>query len=690
MTLPATRTRLTAALCALALAAGALAVLTPSPPASAEPGAAVVAEDFSAGTLPAGWRAVDGAWKVENGRLYGTSTSSAASNKITFGRHLNDFRFEATVRFESVASATRWTALGLDVPADGATPWWIATMRSGTTAANGLEFAERTTANTWNVTNTGSAPYAAGTGRDVRVAVEVHGSQARWFVDGREALRTSSLRRSADGGQALLVNGATVSFDDVTVTELAPNGYLRPDGSPLTVIAHRGASAAAPENTLVAQEVARRASADWIENDVQPSRDGVPFVLHDTTVDRTTDGVGRIRDLTAAQLKALDAGSWFAPQYAGEKLPTLAEQLADLRTRGGNLLLEIKGAHTRDEVARIVEVIRAERMTSRVFIQSFEVDALRHTRDLAPELPLGLLRGSLDADPVALARQLGLTAYNPSGAALAARPDVVRQLHDAGVAVLVWTIDSPHQWQSLEQADVDGIITNRPAELAGWNAAYLQRPPATPSVAIASPADGAILDRAQAPDPHRDRDQRRHRHAHPRRAAVRRRPPAGPHHPAGWPAHPAGRRRRTGRPGVGDQHLHRDGHPGRPRVRDPDLRRRTGHAHRPEHPAGQRSVRRAGRPRRPAGRQADPGRAGGGRRRRRAHPRPALTRSVGGGRADRRPAAPRVLSVAAPTVPGPVPGRVVGVSSRRSARAAAAVPCRDRGCPRPSPRRPRR
>ncbi|MFG3417757.1 glycerophosphodiester phosphodiesterase family protein [Micromonospora sp. NPDC048063] len=491
--------RTIAALAVLTLSTGVLAVLPPSPPAAAGPGSVAVAEDFSDGRLPTGWRAVDGTWKVENGRLYGTSASSSQNNKITFGRHLNDFRFEATVRFESVASATRWTALGLDVPADGANPWWIATMRSGTTASNGLEFAQRTTADTWNVTNTGAGPYAAGTGRDVRVAVEVHGSQARWFVDGREALRTSSLQRSADGGQALVVNGATVSFDDVRITELAPNGYLRPDGSPLTVIAHRGASSAAPENTLVAQETARRANADWIENDVQPSRDGVPFVLHDATVDRTTDGAGRIRDLTAAQLKALDAGSWFAPSYAGERLPTLAEQLADLRVRGGNLLLEIKGAHTRDEVARIVEVIRAERMTGRVFIQSFETDALRHTRELAPELPLGLLRGSLDADPVAVARELGLTAYNPSGTALLTRPGVVRELHDAGVAVLVWTIDSANQWQALEQADVDGIITNRPAELAGWNAAYSQRPPATPTVAIGAPADGATLDRAQAP-----------------------------------------------------------------------------------------------------------------------------------------------------------------------------------------------
>ncbi|MEU8052576.1 glycerophosphodiester phosphodiesterase family protein [Micromonospora haikouensis] len=487
-----------AVLAALATTAGLLAAVQISAPApaAAKPGDVVVAEDFSAGTLPAGWRAIDGEWTVRDGRLRGTATSG--TKKITFGRHLTDFRFSATVRFESVAEATRWTALGLDVPADGRTPWWIATMRSGTTAANGLEFAQLTTANAWNVTNTGSAPYAAGTGRDMLVAVEVHGNQARWFLDGRQLLRTTSLTRSTDGGQALIVNGGSVSFDDVLVTELPPNGYLRPAGAPMTIIAHRGASAAAPENTLVAQEIARRSGADFVENDVQPSRDGVPFVLHDATVDRTTDGSGAIRTLTAAQLKALDAGSWFAPQYAGARLPTLAEQLADLRTRGGNLLLEIKGAHTRDEVARIVEVIRAEKMTTRVFVQSFEVDALRYTRELAPELPTGLLRSGLDADPVAVARELGVTAYNPTGTALLARPSVIADLHAAGVAVMAWTVDSPAQWQQLERIGTDGIITNRPAELAGWNAAG-QLGAAAPTVSIAAPADGVELDRAQRP-----------------------------------------------------------------------------------------------------------------------------------------------------------------------------------------------
>ncbi|MFB6842039.1 glycerophosphodiester phosphodiesterase [Streptomyces sp. NPDC056361] len=244
--------------------------------------------------------------------------------------------------------------------------------------------------------------------------------------------------------------------------------WLRAAGAPLIVIAHRGAPSAAPENTLVSDEVARRGGAKWIENDVQPSKDGVPYILHDTTVDRTTDGTGRVRALTSAQLDALDAGSWFAPAYAGARVPTLAAQLADLRERGGNLLLEIKGAHTRAEVARIVRDIREQDMGDRVFVQSFDIPSLTYAHELAPDLPLGLLRVTLDADPVALAEQLDLAAYNVSDTALAARPGVVPELHAAGVAVNVWTVDLPARWKALDALGVDGIITNRPTELGGW------------------------------------------------------------------------------------------------------------------------------------------------------------------------------------------------------------------------------
>ncbi|MBB5873393.1 glycerophosphoryl diester phosphodiesterase [Allocatelliglobosispora scoriae] len=289
-----------------------------------------------------------------------------------------------------------------------------------------------------------------------------------WFAFGAVALGAIAV---SGGVPALLPHRAVL-------VSAATAGVSRPPGTPLTVVAHRGASADAPENTLPAQRSARAAGAVWIENDVQPSADGVPFVLHDSTVDRTTDGTGSIRRLTSAQLKSLDAGAWFGSAFTGTRVPTLAEQLADLREHGGNLLLEIKGPHTRDEVATIIGVVRAERMSRRVLIQSFDPVALQHSYDLAPDLPLGLLRDELDADPVAVSARLHLAAYNPAGAALMARPSAIADLHRAGVAVLAWTVDSADGWRRLDAAGVDGVITNRPAALIEWIAsASPSRPP---------------------------------------------------------------------------------------------------------------------------------------------------------------------------------------------------------------------
>ncbi|MCT4357519.1 glycerophosphodiester phosphodiesterase [Streptomyces sp. Je 1-79] len=269
-----------------------------------------------------------------------------------------------------------------------------------------------------------------------------------------------------------------VVFDDAKPTALDNPVLLRPAGAPMTVVAHRGASSLAPENTMVAQEVGRRSGADFIENDVQLSRDGVPYLMHDTTVDRTTNGSGDITTLTAAQIDRLDAGAWFAPVFAAARVPTLAAQLADLRSRGGNLLLEIKRATTVQQVRAIIAVVRAQGMTGRVVVQSFEPQHLRWVHESAPELPLALLRRALDADPVATAEELHLSAYNPSGTALETRPGVVADLHRAGIATWVWTVDSAAKWSTYDRYGVDGIITNRPGELTGWSDARSTAPPA--------------------------------------------------------------------------------------------------------------------------------------------------------------------------------------------------------------------
>ena len=256
-----------------------------------------------------------------------------------------------------------------------------------------------------------------------------------------------------------------------------PTALLAPPGGSgdhPRVIGHRGASAAAPENTLAAYEAAWSAGCGWIEADVQPTADNVPMMLHDDDLDRTTSGNGPIRGLSAQQVRALDAGSWFRlganNPYAESVVPYLAEVLANL-SASRSLLLEIKGEHTRDQVAAALAVIKASRWNERVLVESFEVDALRHVQELDPGRPVGLLVQELHADPVATCAELGAVSYNPDHRELRGRPEVVADLHAAGIAVVAYTADEPDDWAFLTSLRVDGIVTNTPAELLAWQQA---------------------------------------------------------------------------------------------------------------------------------------------------------------------------------------------------------------------------
>jgi glycerophosphoryl diester phosphodiesterase len=435
-------------------------------------------ERFEGPGVPAGWRAVEGEWSVTGGRLVGRSASSSQNARITFGPHLENYRVELTLRFESVAEATRWTAVGLDMPVDGSVPWWHAALRSGSTASNGVEFAERTAANAWNVTDRGAAPSAAGTGRDVRVAIEVRGNRGRWRFEGDEVLSTRSIRRSADGRLGLVVNGSTVSFDDVVVTALEPESLVLPNDRSVVprVVAHRGYSAVNPENTLAAVAAGARSGADWVEIDVATSADGVPYVLHDATVDRTTAGAGALASLQSGYLDGLEAGSWFTPAFAEQPLPRFDAMLEEYRRGASDLLLEIKGPETRAELERIIAMVRDAGMMGRTLLQSFDVQVLRDAGAIAPDLRLGLLRGAVDPDPLATSRELDVVTYNPSWAELRGRVSEVERLNAAGVAVMPYTVDDAGEWEGMRDAGVDAVITNRPGALVGWNARYEQEP----------------------------------------------------------------------------------------------------------------------------------------------------------------------------------------------------------------------
>lgn len=246
---------------------------------------------------------------------------------------------------------------------------------------------------------------------------------------------------------------------------LLPGAGTRP-----LVVGHRGASAVAPENTMAAFRRSWESGVRWLETDVQPSADGVPVLIHDDLLDRTTDGTGAVRDTRALDLAVLDAGSWFGADFSGQRIPELSV-LLDAMPDDHRVLLEIKGPHTEDEVLAVLDVCRAGRADDRVLVQSFERDALAAVQRISPGRPVGLLTQVWDEDPIAACRALNAVSYHPNHRLLLGRPNPAAEvdaLHAAGIAVGVWTSDDEADWRALTDIGVDAIMTNRPAELLAW------------------------------------------------------------------------------------------------------------------------------------------------------------------------------------------------------------------------------
>ncbi|MGC9348094.1 MAG: glycerophosphodiester phosphodiesterase [Anaerolineae bacterium] len=242
------------------------------------------------------------------------------------------------------------------------------------------------------------------------------------------------------------------------------------------VIAHRGASHLAPENTMVAFAAAVEAGADGIELDVHLSADGVPVVIHNAGVEGTTSGTGQVSNLTLAQLQALDAGAHFSPAYAGERIPTLEQVFAvfgnRLTTAGDRVRInvEIKPQPlgvTGLELA-VVELIHDFGLEDTVWVSSFKPYSLASVHRLAPEIGCGLLYSPLTLSALFLAPVTPFEAFHPHVSLV--RPWFVRLAHKLDRRVIVWTVDCPARVRDLVRWGVDGIITNEPGQIrAGFS-----------------------------------------------------------------------------------------------------------------------------------------------------------------------------------------------------------------------------
>jgi glycerophosphoryl diester phosphodiesterase len=236
-------------------------------------------------------------------------------------------------------------------------------------------------------------------------------------------------------------------------------------GRPL-VVGHRGASGYAPENTLASFELALEQGADAVELDVHLSRDGEAIVIHDEQLERTTTGHGLVGEHTLAELRSLDAGVWFDPRFAGQRLPTLGEMLAWARGRT-RLVIEIKNAPIfyHGIESAVVELVERYSMLESVLVISFDHHALQRVHELEPRILSGPIYACRPVDPVSLAQSCGARALAPQWSFVT--PEDVAVAHAAGLAVSPWTADTPEAIQRLLDARVDAISTNYPDRVVG-------------------------------------------------------------------------------------------------------------------------------------------------------------------------------------------------------------------------------
>ena len=231
------------------------------------------------------------------------------------------------------------------------------------------------------------------------------------------------------------------------------------------IIAHRGASGEFPENTLPAFAGAIEAGAQMCELDVQLTKDGVAVVIHDETVDRTTDGAGPVAAMTLAEVRRLDAGAKFGAAFAGTRIPTLEEVLKLVHGRCP-LNVELKSPGVEREVCCL---LHAHNRISDTIVSSFDWDALTAARHLESALGLGVLA---EAKPEAMfetALRLHAASVNPRFDLVT--PPLVERAHRAGLKILVWTVDNVTDIKRLAALGVDGIMTNYPGRLAALLAA---------------------------------------------------------------------------------------------------------------------------------------------------------------------------------------------------------------------------
>ena len=415
--------------------------------------------------VPPGWKVVSGEWRVKDGVLVADSLKSDAY--ITFGESSwQNYEMEAEVTFREIRDTSRWLSILVRATPDGEKPWSQVPVRFDTSESNGMEFAVRTASGSWSVRRKAAAASASQLNRARRMKVTVRGSQVQAWLDGQRVINSHLCVDRPAGCVGLGASGCIATFDNVSVRQLPPTADSPViSRKPSDNVAHRGFSAVAPENTLAAIREAVKAGASGCEFDVYACRDGTVVLMHDKTVDRTTDGTGLVTELSLKQLRELDAGSWKNARYRGEQVPTLIEALKLLKQTDCQPVIEIKMEGISKQV---VSDIRSLDMVDQVAVIAFSKSVVSEIRALEPRLQCAWLCGeTIDGTPKQQADWLQSRAEECNAKLLDLNfkmlsPELIAELKRRDLGVWTWTVNETVVMRALQQWGVDSITTDRP------------------------------------------------------------------------------------------------------------------------------------------------------------------------------------------------------------------------------------
>jgi glycerophosphoryl diester phosphodiesterase len=425
---------------------------------------------FDDNQMPFGWQVGSGDWKVADGALHGDSTGGLAT--IFFGDDRQEnHEITAKLTFTAIDNDSRWVSIIFRAGKDGATPWSQVPVRFKTTAKNGIEFAVRT-GEDWDVRQTkkSSSDSRLDVPRVLRIVVK--STKVDAYLNGEHLISTPYCVERDSGGIGFAASGCKVRIDDVAVNPLpeSETKFSQMERMPCAVIAHRGYSSVAPENTLAATREAIKVGATGCEFDVYVTKDGHVIGLHDATLNRTTNGTGRADEMMFEQIRTLDAGSWKDKKFAGEQVPTLEEMLTLLKQSDCEPVIEIKADGA---TQKVVDIVQRLGMRDDVSVISFDRGVISAIRKLDERIRCyWVVGGEPEGTAEEVAEWLASEAEKLPTKFIDLNyqmlsPELIAALKRRGLTVWCWTVNNSLVMDALMRWGIDGITTDYPEKALG-------------------------------------------------------------------------------------------------------------------------------------------------------------------------------------------------------------------------------